>query len=159
VVVNVNSPSVSAMTWRPILYLGKIMIALACLSAPERSQEIRLLAEAEIPAASKDQFGETIGGLGSGLAFNPANGQYLAISDRGPGDGTTDYRPRFHTLDVKINPGEKFDLKVGISTTTLLRDRDSKPMTGLLPDAPDAATPRLHDGPHLYRSRSDCDRI
>lgn len=114
---------------------------ICCAVAP--AHEARFAAFGEIPADRRDREDETLGAIGSGAAFDPAGGEFLFISDRGPGDGKMDYRPRFDSVRVSESQGR---LSFQISSTTLLRDADGKAMTGLIPDVRDADFPRMRDG-------------
>lgn len=80
-----------------------------------------LVGVGRVPAAAFDQHGaaqDTLGGFFSGMAFDPATlrmtddpardsvltGELFGLADRGFGDGTTDFRPRFHTFLAEIVP-------------------------------------------------------
>ena len=101
----------------------------------------RVLAAGRIPATAVDSYGETIGGIGSAIAVVP--GGLVMLSDRGAGDGTIDFRPRFQTFRLARNG---WALGLTLDHTTLLRDSNGKCFTGLLPDQAAAFPPQRGDG-------------
>ena len=52
-----------------------------------------------IPPDSVDKLGESIGGIGSAIEMCGDDGVAM-LSDRGPGDGTVDYRPRLELFSM-----------------------------------------------------------
>lgn len=109
-----------------------------------RLQALPLIqAEGELPAGARDKHGDTIGGIGSGMIYDAKSDVYLAISDRGPGDGTMPYRPRYVVMKI-TQEGEKLEPKV--LDSVVLRDESGREMTGLIPDDAKASTPRMQDG-------------
>ena len=100
-------------------------------------------AAGELPADTLDQRGDTIGGIGSGLVYDAANGTYLCVSDRGPGDGTLPYSPRYVTLRITQKGGVLTPRLVGSQP---FRDQAGREMTGLIPDDTSASIPRMKDG-------------
>jgi len=97
----------------------------------------------ELPADAVDKNGDTIGGIGSGMVYDAGHDVYLCTTDRGPGDGTVPYRPRCVVLKIS-QTGDK--LEPQILDSIIYRDEKGQPMTGLIPDDHDAATPRMKDG-------------
>ena len=91
-----------------------------------------------------------MGAFGSGLCGNgPQEGSYLALADRGPGDGTIDYRPRYHALRVEREAENPARLRVTVEATTVFSDADHRPFSGLEPDQKSSAAahaPVLKDG-------------
>lgn len=112
--------------------------SLECLHA-----SAKIVAAGELPADARDQFGDTVGGIGSGVAYDAASDTFLCLPDRGAGDGTIPFRPRYVVIKGTRN-GEQLDLKVVESI--LFRDEEGREMTGLIPDDPEATTPRMKDG-------------
>jgi hypothetical protein len=108
-----------------------------------QAQSARVVAYGELPADTRDARGDTIGGIGSGIAYDRKTGLYYCVSDRGPGDGTLPYSPRIVSLQV-IQEGEK--LQVTLVKSTILRDEEGNPMTGLIPSAEGAHHPKMEDG-------------
>jgi hypothetical protein len=100
-------------------------------------------ASGELPADARDEHGDTIGGIGSGLVYDAKEDLFYTVSDRGPGDGTLPYRPRLVILKV-TQQGEK--LTVQIVKSLFLRDAEGREMTGLIPDDATATTPQMKDG-------------
>jgi len=118
------------------------MIGLA-FAASLLQAGVKIEASGEIPADALDPLGDTVGGIGSGLIYDAASGVFLCQPDRGPGDGALAFRPRY--VGVKMEPrGDQLHPKVVESV--LYRDEQGRPMTGLTPDDPTAATPRMKDG-------------
>lgn len=92
-----------------------------------------------------DRLGETLGAFGSGLAYDPRADRWLAVADRGPGDGAIDFRPRFQTLRVE-RPlgGGGTRLAITVEATTLFQDAEGHPFAGHSPDsANDDFVPRF----------------
>lgn len=100
-------------------------------------------ASGELSSEARDSGGDTIGGIGSAVAYDPASGQYLCVTDRGPGDGTVPYRPRLVLLTI-AQAGER--LEISLKGSVILRDESGRPMTGLIPDNLGAAFPSMQDG-------------
>jgi hypothetical protein len=105
-----------------------------------------VIARGSIPANAVDKANETIGAIGSGLAYDAKENVVFAVSDRGPGDGSIDYCPRFDVLRVERSPQNKGELKIEVLKTVLLHDRDGKEMTGLAPQVSDKPLPQMRDG-------------
>jgi len=102
-----------------------------------------LIAEGELPASTKDALGGTSGSFGSGIAWDAKAGRLFCVSDRGPDDGHIAYRPRLHVLSLERKGSV---LLPKILKTVILRDREGREMTGLIPDDTTATTPRMVDG-------------
>ena len=100
-------------------------------------------ASGELPADTRDQLGDTVGGIGSGMVYDAKNDTFLTLADRGPGDGSIDFRPRFVVLKIP-QKGDKLEPKVVESV--LFRDENGREMTGLVPDDPAADFPHMKDG-------------
>jgi hypothetical protein len=118
-------------------------LALCALFAAH-ADAIDLIANGKLPGTVFDHSGQSallengvrgdlLGGIGSGLAW--AGGEtFLALPDRGPNavawnaavDDTTSYVPRFHTLQLSLQPGPDalsglpFTLTPTLVATTLL---------------------------------------
>jgi hypothetical protein len=97
----------------------------------------------ELPATVRDQHGDTVGGIGSGIVYDAKNDVYLMLSDRGPGDGTLPYRPRLAVVKI-AQEGDK--LIPTLVETVIFKDENGVAMTGLIPDDPDAELPKMKDG-------------
>lgn len=118
-----------------------VSLGLACTAA--LGSEAVIEAAGSLPADWRDQSGDTIGGIGSGMVYDQDTDTYLCISDRGPGDGTLPYRPRYVMLKIAQN-GDR--LEPSLVRSVILMDENGQAMTGLIPDDPKAATPRMKDG-------------
>lgn len=95
-----------------------------------------------IPADAVDFLGETIGGIGSAIEVFD-EGKLVMLSDRGPGDGTVDYRPR---LQVYLTSHGGSSLTTTLDRTILLKDGNGKAYSGLFPEAGMKELPKLADG-------------
>jgi hypothetical protein len=94
--------------------------------------EVALQAYGEIPASAKDSLGDTIGGLGSAVAYDAKTDCVFLMPDRGAGDGTIDYRPRCYRVKITPDPKNPQRLDWRIKETILFRDANDRPFTGLL---------------------------
>lgn len=121
-----------------LLFINALLAALTL-----NAQQMHFVASGSIAADQRDLENETIGGIGSGLAYDAAADVYLAISDRGPGDGRIDYRPRFDTFTLKTTA---LGLQPTLTATTLLRTTEGAAMSGLTPNVKGSAAPLLADG-------------
>src|ERR1043165_3657287 len=93
-----------------------VTIAL-CLLRSATAETTELIARGRIEADAVDKANETMGGIGSGLAYDPKENVVVAVSDRGPGDGTVDYCPRFDVLRVNQSANNKSRLNVEVVKT------------------------------------------
>jgi len=143
---SLDFPTLSLYEAGALMKINFLLAAFAALFSPvldplHASAEI--VAAGELPADARDQFGDTVGGIGSGVIYDATTDTLLCIPDRGAGDGTIPFRPRYIVLKA-TKSGEKLDLKVVESI--LFRDEEGREMTGLIPDDPEATTPRMKDG-------------
>lgn len=129
------------------------LLAVACMTATVQSEEIRLIGVSEISSNLPDRSGEhgTLedgipanqwGGFGSGIAYLGHGNRYAVISDRGPADGATTYRCRFHVIDVSVNDRTSDPVKVKLLETQLLSDQSGRPLVGSLSALRDASDQR-----------------
>ena len=125
-----------------------------------------------IPANQRDKFGETFGS-GSGMSIDIKNwtrnadgtyqGSLWLLPDRGYNvAGTTDYRARLNTIDIKLTPvapgatppagKEQSGVEAKLADTLLLRDNKGTETTGLDPANgvrnPEGAMPLLPQAPN-----------
>ncbi len=121
--------------------LALLFLVAFSFSAFAKSPEI--LGFGELPADTRDQFGDTVGGIGSAIAYDATEDLYYMTSDRGPGDGTLAYTPRIAVLRID-QKGDQ--LLPALVKTIPLRDAQGREMTGLIPDAPGAKAPLMKDG-------------
>lgn len=122
------------------MHFAALMLAAALSSA---RADAKIEAYGELPADTRDAAGDTIGGIGSALVCIPKTDLFLCLSDRGPGDGSIAYRPRLAILRIVQNGVQ---LETTLVETVILRDKEGREMTGLIPDDPESAIPRLKDG-------------
>jgi hypothetical protein len=118
-----------------------LLIPLALLGAHARA-EVTLIATASIPGAATDKSGlphrsescppDRLGGFGSAITSTTTPGRYIALTDRGPGDGAAAFRCRFHTFDLALTAQADggHTLTPTLQSTTLLSRAVNKPMTG-----------------------------
>lgn len=119
-----------------------IAFGLLCLSSPLRAQAV-IQSAGEIPSTALDQFGDTIGGIGSGIAYDEKNDLFFCVTDRGPGDGTIPFHPRY--LKLRFTQ-EKDSLQITVVGSVIFKDADGREMTGLIPTDSTAVSPRMTDG-------------
>jgi hypothetical protein len=118
--------------------IAQVFLA-ALLAASALRAEATLQAYGEIPASAKDSLGDTIGGIGSAIAYDPKTGDVFMMPDRGAGDGSIDYRPRCYRIKITPSANDPKHLDCQVEETILFRDQKGRPFTGLLSDI--AATP------------------
>jgi len=120
-----------------------LCLLLSLVLVPSARAESVVLASGSIPADTRDNLGDTVGGLGSGIARDPESGLFFCIPDRGAGDGTIDFRPRYVKVRLDL---EGDDLNPQVVESVLFRDEEGREMSGLIPDDPKSEIPRLKDG-------------
>jgi hypothetical protein len=119
-----------------------------------------------IPANQRDKFGETFGS-GSGMSIDPKSwardgdgykGTLWLLPDRGYNAvGTTDYRPRLNTIDIRLTPvapgatppadKQQSGVEAKLADTMMLVDDKGADTTGL--DPADGVRPASGDMPPL----------
>ena len=115
--------------------------------------EIRFLGRAEIPSAAADFSGEQgtlegdipacqLGGFGSGIAWTGSGPRYALISDRGPADGKTSYRCRYHIAEILVKEGANPAVTFKLLETRLLSNSQGSPFVGSLNALADGANSR-----------------
>lgn len=112
---------------------GILLLAAATLRA-----EATILAYGEISASALDSLGDTIGGLGSAVAYDAKTGCVFMMPDRGAGDGSIDYRPRCYRIRLTPSAADPRRLEPRIEQTILFRDAKGRLFSGLVPDNPDS---------------------
>jgi hypothetical protein len=115
-----------------------ILCLLAASAFP--AEAARVIAAGRISADARDSEGETLGGIGSAIETTPDG--VVMLSDRGPGDGTMDYRPRLQFFRV-TREGGKLGFKP--ERALVLRDSNGRAFTGLFPDLPQDQPPQRRD--------------
>lgn len=71
-----------------------------------------------------------LGGI-SAIEYTGSGHEYLLQPDRGPGDGATAYRCRFHIFKLEVYAGQKPSVTATIEKTILLQDEAGRPLVGL----------------------------
>ena len=71
-----------------------------------------------------------LGSHGSGIAWLGTGTGYAMIPDRGPADGATSYRCRFHLFDIVIDEQSAPVVKATLRETVLLTHRTGQPLIG-----------------------------
>lgn len=133
----ISSPATSAL-----------LFLLLC--SPGAADEITLLGIGSLPGTAVDFSGLT-DELGAGLPHNQLSGfsaleytgtgnRYLALPDRGPGDGAYPYQCRVQVIDIELGTSSSGGVILTPVATTLLRDAQGSSFTGAT-NAFDAADP------------------
>ena len=127
-----------------------------------------LVGVTRIPSPALDEFGETLGGIGSGMAMDlkkwkkrqdgTYTGRLFMIPDRGWNtQGTVDYRGRLQQFDIKLDPfygagpAGQDQLAVRFKNSLVLYPSGGQPTTGLDPTGvrpPVPPNPELPIGPN-----------
>ena len=71
--------------------------------------------------------------LGSDLFYDRSTNTYYGITDRGPGGGVIDFTPRVHAFKMDINMTTGAVNGYTLQATTLFKDSDGTPLSGLNP--------------------------
>lgn len=111
---------------------------IALLLCGSLRAEVTLQAYGEIPSSAKDSLGDTIGGLGSAVCYDPGTDSVFMMPDRGASDGGIDYRPRCYRIKITPGAADPKRLDCHIEQTILFRDQNGKAFSGLLADTASA---------------------
>ncbi|MBS0206033.1 MAG: esterase-like activity of phytase family protein [Planctomycetes bacterium] len=136
--------------------MKRILFALfliTSLAGQLAAAEPRFIGKVEVPTTLSDKSGEqgTLeggipanqwGGFGSGIAYMGRGDRFAVISDRGPADGATAYRCRYHVVDISVDETSPRPVNVSLRETHLLTDRLNRHLIGSLGALPDAGDPR-----------------
>jgi hypothetical protein len=119
------------------------ILSLAALSSgsPTAHAVITLIGKASIAGDASDKSGLTttpgsscpadrLGSFGSGIAYTGSGNRYIAIDDRGPGNGDVAFRCRFQTFEISVDPTQPSPVTVKLAATTLLSRADGQAFTG-----------------------------
>lgn len=87
-----------------------------------------LIAYAVFAGTATDRTGALLGGI-SAMRWDEGRKELTAISDRGPGDGTVAYQPRWHRFGVELSSGA---LRLDLKETVALRDENDRAYSGLI---------------------------
>jgi hypothetical protein len=121
-------------------------------AAPPALGKVVLLGTGRLPGKAADASGledvlgdgtphGQVGSAGSGIAYAGSGNWYVMIADRGPKDGATHYRCRYHVFDIPVKPGEKPAVQPLLVATRFLTNGEGRGFVGLS-SAFDAARPQ-----------------
>jgi hypothetical protein len=106
---------------------------------PKPLSPIEFIASGAIQGDDTDQSGltdslagiphNTLGSFGSGIDYTGKDDLYAAINDRGPNDGDSQYKDRFHILKITINPQRKH-AEAHCVKTVILTNEEGQPLSG-----------------------------
>ena len=119
-------------------FFFKCLIGCGSLRADE---PVDLIAVLRLSGESIDRSGlegmletntpiNAFGGL-SAIDYTGSDNRYIALSDRGAGDGAASFPCRFHTLRLVVDPLQH-TIGFQFEKTTMLRDQQGRSMTGSL---------------------------
>lgn len=102
---------------------------------------VSLLATIVVPADARDRSGlpgtpggelphDRLGAFGSGIAWTGRGHRYVVLPDRGPKDGGTAYRCRFHLVTIGPASESEPDWAFTVDRTVLLSDEEGRPFIG-----------------------------
>jgi hypothetical protein len=125
--------------WSLVLALSALASGSAVFPVSTRG-EIKLIGTARLSGEATDQSGLTdvlaggiphnrLGGI-SAIEYTGKEDKYLLLPDRGPGDGATAYRCRFHELKLLVEPGRTPAVTAALVATTMLENESGRPLTG-----------------------------
>ena len=105
------------------------------------AQDVQLIGRTSVPATAIDLSGEAdvqengtpqnrLGGHGSGLAWTGNGNRYAMLPDRGPDDGATSYRCRFHIVEIVVDPQATLPVTTRLLETHLLKTPNGQSFLG-----------------------------
>jgi hypothetical protein len=120
---------------QPLLTSGLLTFFAWCQinQYPCSAQDVTLIGRTSVSAMATDLSGETdaqengtpqnrLGGHGSGLAWIGTGNRYVMLPDRGPDDGATSYRCRFHIVEIALDPKAAVPVTTRLLETHLLKN-------------------------------------
>ena len=121
--------------------LFSLTALIALMELTTIAAEPRLIGQMTIPGTATDLSqlagqledgapANRLGSYGSGIAWLGKGTRYAMISDRGPGDGATSYRCRFHLFDIVVDEQSTPTVKATLRETVLLTHRSGRPLIG-----------------------------
>jgi hypothetical protein len=73
-----------------------------------------------------------LGAIGSSLVWTGKGNRYIALPDRGPGDGVYSFNCRFETLEIDIDPARAAEpVRMKVVATTMLKDQRGRQLVGI----------------------------
>lgn len=134
---------------RLFLSFSLLFVSVWKFTSSASGGDLRLIGVAEIAATQSDLSGESgtleggipanqLGGFGSGIAWLGNGHRYAVISDRGPADGKTAYRCRYHVMDIVVNESAAPKLSAKLTETHLLTAANGIALVGSLGALPGA---------------------
>jgi hypothetical protein len=158
--------------WKHLTASVATILLVTCGAASAQSVNFKghtfvnkgLVGVARVPSNALDQFGDTLGGIGSGMAMDlnswhknrdgSYGGTLYMLPDKGWNtQGTVDYRGRLHRFDVTLNPlfsgntPNQNQLQLQYKNSTLFHRLGGIQTTGLDPTAVQRATEALPELP------------
>lgn len=152
--MNAQRPAIAAILSSLALAISPALTISPALAGPP---PIEFLGRGAIPGEARDRSGLTdstggvphdrLGSFGSGIDFLGTNNLYVAVDDRGPNDGMSDWRCRLQILEITISPGTTEPVAIALRDTILLTTETRAPLTGFRGQLADAgpSTPQRYD--------------
>ena len=126
-----------------------LAVAIGLVVDSAAHAQVELVGVVRVPGTATDLSGLP-GEVGQGTPHNLfaaisalehlGNGRYLAVADRGPLDGASQFQCRFHEIELSFVPGQKPDREFRVLSTSLLTTPAGQPLVGAL-EAFDAQSP------------------
>lgn len=118
-----------------------LAVLIVVVGLVANAAEPQFLGQTEIPGTATDFSQQTgpledgspanrLGSYGSGIAWLGQGTRYAMISDRGPGDGATSFRCRFHLFDIAVGEPSAPVVTATLRETVLLTHRSGQPLIG-----------------------------
>lgn len=82
------------------------------------------------PALEDGGPANRFGAFGSALDWTRAGELYLCASDRGPGEGETSFRCRWHEVEIRVRPEAATPVTFELRRTVMLTDANARPFVG-----------------------------
>jgi hypothetical protein len=129
---------------RAWIYVGLCGLSVICASEICARGEIKLIGTARLAGDATDQSGlanllggeipeNRLGGI-SAIDYTGQEDRYLLLADRGPADGATAYRCRFHELKLAVQPERSPAITAELVSTTLLTNEAGRRLVGSIAD-------------------------
>ncbi|HVA45232.1 MAG TPA: esterase-like activity of phytase family protein [Pirellulales bacterium] len=129
------------MKRNPVPHILATLVGLALLGREAVvPAEVQLLGSASFAGNASDRSNDDatleggvpanrFGGI-SAIEYSGADDRYLVLSDRGPADGATSYRCRFHVLRLAVSPDSATPVVADLVSTVFLRNEQGRNLTG-----------------------------